>query len=281
MKLSTIVLLVLLFSNAVWAEFVLESVDVVVNEIQPDGSVKVRENIKLIIKGEYSQALYDNGYSGYSNNDLSFWSTTTELKDVKRHINPAKTSIEDFTLSPQPRKKCSPVQEICHGELILEYCARPSYNTTNDKEVAIEGTGLFGTENYKPRTIKYTLNPEALSFTTTDQGNIILDENVKFIVRFPDGTVVTKANPLPEDVEGDTLGRMTELSWGDMVLVKFTLEFEVEKSLEEEVSEFFFGFVELIDSAATGVYGFAILILVVIIVGGYLYINAAKRRKEE
>lgn len=275
----TLALFCLLVPGASHAEFLMKSVNVQVSDIEPDGSVMVRESIKMIIKGEYSQALYDSGYSGYSNNDLSFWSTTTGLKDVKRHINPAKTDIAEFTLTPQPRKKCNPIQEICHGELILEYKASPSYNTTEHGSVPIEGTGLFRTQDYKPRTTRYSLNPEALSFTTTEQGNIILDENVFFTIEFPEGTVVTDVNPMPEEVE--LPAKLSELTWEDVVLVKFKVEFEVEKSLEREVSEFVFGFVGLIENAITGPYGFAIIIISFIIIGGYLYINVSKRKKEE
>lgn len=274
-------LFALLLPDAVQAEFLLESVDVEVSGIQPDGSARVRESIKLIIQGDYSQALYDSGYSGYSNNDLSFWSTTTGLKDVKRHINPSTVEMRDFTLTPQPRKKCNPVQGVCHGELILEYSASPTYNTTDGLQVPMQGTGLFTIESYKPRTIRYTLNPEALSFMNTEQGNILLEDNVRFTMKFPSGTQVTKLNPFPEDVDVELPARISELTWEDMVLVKFTLVFDVEESLEKEVSEFFSGFVRAVESGLSGPYGFAIIILAFIIIGGYIYISTAKRKREE
>lgn len=259
------------------AQFVLESVNVVVSDIQYDGTVNVKENIKLIMEGEYYHELYDTGYSGQASNDLAFWSSATELKDVKKHINPEKGSITDFTLTPQPRGKCNPVQEICHGELILEYQVHPIYN----ESLPEENTGLFTTDDYKPRTIKYKLNTDALSFTTTDQENILLDERVYFTIKLPDGTMVTKLNPIPENEDVDLPARMSELSWTDLVLVNFVVEFDVEGSLEQEVTDFFLGFVQFIEDAIMGPYGFAIIIIIVIIIGGYLYINTAKRKKEE
>ncbi len=281
-KVLLAIMLIVLLPDAVRAEFILEGVDVEISNIMPDGSAKVRESIKFLITGEHSQALYDSGYSGYSNNDLSFWSTTTGLKDVKRHINAAKVNIKDFTLTPQPRKKCNPLQGVCHGELIFEYYTLPTYNTSEEgRNVPIPGTGLFTVENYKPRTTRYLLNADALSFTTTEQGNILLGNNIRLRIKFPDGNLVTKVNPLPEDVNVNLPARFSELSWEDMVLVKFTVEFEVEKSLEKEVSEFFFGIVDWVSSTLTGPYGVAVIILMIIIIGGYAYINAAKRRKEE
>jgi len=281
MKMTRFLFLLLLLPCAAHAEFILERVDVTISDIAPDGSVKVTENIKMIITGEHSSALYDSGYSGYYNNDLSFWSTTAELKDVKQHLNPSKVEIKDFRLKPQPRGKCNPVQGLCHGELVLEYTASPSYNRTEETPVPIAGTGLFTVDDYKPRTKRYTLNPEALSFTTTEQGNIILDDRVYFTIILPRGTAVHDVNPLPRDVEFELPAKVAELSWNDMILVKFSLIFEVEESLQEEVSDFFIGLVSGLDALVRGPYGLAVIAIIVILIGGYLYINMAKRKKEE
>ncbi len=271
----------LIVPNPVRAEFLLERVEVTISDIRPDGTAKITEDIKMIIKGEHSQSLYDSGYGGYYNNDLSFWSTTTGLKDVKQHVNPAKVDISDFRLRPQPRGKCNPVQMLCHGELILEYIASPSYNSTEHGKFPIAGTGIFTVEKTKPRTTQYTLNPQALSFTTTEQGNIILDEEVYLIIELPNDAVVYDVNPVPEDVDVEFPARIFQLSWNDMALVKFSLVFEIEESIQEEVSDFFLGVAEGIETAVRGEYGLAIFVLVAILIGGYLYINLTKRKKEE
>ncbi len=276
-----LLLMTLILSVVVHAEFILERVEVTISDIQTDGSVKVTEDIKMIITGEHSSSLYDSGYTGYYNNDLSFWSTTTELKDVKRHLSPTHVEIKDFRLKPQPRGKCNPIQDLCHGELILEYTASPSYNKSAETPAPIAGTGLFTVDEYKPRTKRYTLNPEALSFTTTDQGNIILGDRVYLIIDLPQDTVVHDINPLPRNVEMELPSKVSELSWNDMILVKFSLIFEVEESLQDEVSGFFMGLVGGIDTMIRGEYGFAVLIIAAILIGGYLYINMAKRKKEE
>ncbi len=281
MKTVSILFLLLLLPCAAHAEFILERVDVAISDIQSDGSVRVTENIKMIITGDHSSALYDSGYSGYYNNDLSFWSTTTELKDVKQHLNPSKVEIKDFRLKPQPRGKCNPVQGLCHGELVLEYSASPSYNRTSETPVPIAGTGLFTVDDYKPRTMRYTLNPEALSFTTTEQGNIILDDRVYLTMKFPPDTTVYDVNPLPRDTELGLPARATELSWNDMILVKFSLVFDVEESLQEEVSDFFLGLAGGFDALVRGPYGLAVIVIAAILIGGYLYINMAKRKREE
>ncbi len=281
MKNGRILFLILVMLSAVHAEFILERVEVTVSNIESDGSVKVTENIKMIITGEHSSSLYDSGYSGYYNNDLSFWSSTTALKDVKQHLNPSKMDITDFRLKPQPRGKCNPVQDLCHGELILEYTASPAYNKTEGSSVPVAGTGLFTVDEYKPRTKRYTLNPEALSFTTTEQGNIILDERVYLIIGLPQDSVVYDVNPLPDGEELELPARVSRLSWNDMILVKFSLVFDVEESLQEEVSDFFLGLAAGIDTMIRGEYGIAVIVIAVILVGGYFYISMAKRKKEE
>lgn len=281
MNSGRILFLILLMLSAVHAEFILERVEVTINNIESDGSVKVTENIKMIITGEHSSSLYDSGYSGYYNNDLSFWSSTTALKDVKQHLNPSKVEVTDFRLKPQPRGKCNPALDLCHGELILEYIASPSYNITDGSSVPIAGTGLFTIDEYKPRTKRYTLNPEALSFTTTEQGNIILDERVYLIIDLPRDSTVYDVNPLPDGEGLDLPSKVSQLSWSDMILVKFSLVFDVEESLQNEVSGFFLGLVGGLDTMIRGEYGIAVILIAVILIGGYLYIKMAKRKKEE
>lgn len=276
---SIILLCFILLSTSVAAEFILEKVEVVVSEIAPDGSAKVKESIKLMIRGKDSQALYDSGYGGYSSNDLSFWSSTTGLKDIKRHVNPPNGEITEFTLIPQPRKKCNPIQEICHGELILEYRVLPAFKKDRNPNIPIEETGLFTVDNYKPRTTRYSLNTRALSFTRTEQGNILLEKNIHLTIKLPEGTTVTKLNPFPEGIESELPASFRELTWSDMVLVRFILEFESEESLGKEVIDFFADFVRYIINGINGPYGSAIITIAIILVGGYLYIQKAKRKR--
>ncbi len=273
-KLALIAFLLVLSSNA---QFYFESTEVTVSNIQKDGSAKVHESIKLIMIGDYAHALYD---TGFEKNDLSYWSATTELDEVKLHMNPSKLEIKDLRLRPQPRKKCNPIERICHGELLLDYYIHPLYNQSGEMEVPLKGTGLFGVESYKPRTTRYTINPGALSFTTTEQGNIILNEDVSFTIELPEDSVVLDINPFPEDGETALPARIGRLSWTDAILVKFTLIFDVEESLGEEVSTFFLDIITQISGAVSGPHGFALVVLVVIILGSYAYINASKKKKE-
>lgn len=260
--------------------FLLERVEVQVSDVQSDGSARVHESIKFIILGSYSQALYD---VGFEHNDLAFWSTATGLKDVKKHINPAKGAISDFRLRPQPRTSCNPIQGTCHGELILDYYVHPSYNISEDgrTKTPTPATGLFNVDEYKPRTRRYTINPDALSFTTTEQNNIILDENVYFTISLPSDSVTLDVNPLPTKSDIKVPARVSELSWNDMILVRLSLIFDVERGLDAEVAEFFSNVLWGIVSGINSTHGYALVIISIILIGGYIYINIFKRKVED
>ncbi|MDD5339685.1 MAG: hypothetical protein PHV13_00365 [Candidatus ainarchaeum sp.] len=267
----------LLFITVANADFLMEQVDVTVSDIKPDGSAHVHESIKFLMFGNYSQSVYD---SGMTSNDLSFWSTNVGLKDLKLHVNTAKVDIRDFRLRPQPRTRCNPIQGVCHGELILDYLAYPSYqgNTTMEP---LAGTGLFTVEKYKPRTRRYTLNPSALSFTTTPEGNVILEQMVHLTVNPPQDSVVTDVNPQPADFAVQLPAHVDSLSWTDIVLVKFSLIFSVEDSIEKEVADFLSGITGSFTRTLSSPYGPSLIAVVLILAGSYLYITMAKRKGEE
>jgi hypothetical protein len=268
-------LLLLMLAALVNAEFLIERVDVAISDIKSDGSARVHESIKFVMFGNYSNSIYD---SGIGNDELSWWSSNIGLKDVKFHVNPADVDIRDLRVRPQPRTKCNPIQGICHGELILDYMAFPSFNNSS---VAAPGTGLFRLEKYKPRTIRYGINPGALSFTTTTEGNIILDENVYLTIELPPESVLLDVNPAPSDQALRLPDHVPSLSWSDIVLVKFSLIFDVEDSIDKEVSDFFSGIIISVLEILRGPGGLPLMILIVALIGSCIYVITAKRRGEE
>ncbi len=270
-KPAVMLLIILVAMGAVSAEFLLNEVIVTIYDIKPDGTAKVSESVKLIIKGAESQSDYDNGFSS---NDISFWSSVTKVPDVKYHVNPAKVAINDLRVLPQPRKKCNPIQEICHGELLIEYETGPIKSNGS----ATPGTGLFNVEQSKPRTTRYTLNPDALSFLTTPQGNILLAENVNLVLRLPEDAVLKELNPRPEGIPAGQKS-VTEIKWRDMILVKLAVVFEVEETLEKEVSGFFYDTYAMFNSMITGEYGWALIAIIAIVVSSYVYITLEQKER--
>ncbi len=268
-------LVLLLLAAMAHAEFVLESVDVTISDIGSDGSARVHESIKVIMFGDFSKSVYD---SGITNNKLSVWSNNTELKDVQIHVSPSLVDIRDFRLRPQPRTRCNPIQDLCHGELILDYWAYPSFD---EDEKPIGGTGLFTVDQYKPRTKRYTINPAALAFTKTPEDNIVLEERVYLNIELPSDSVTLDVNPLPGEEELDLPTHVSQLSWTDVVLVKFSLIFDVEESIDKEVTDFFSNIAKGISQTLASSHGLPLIALLVLIIASYLYIMMAKRRGEE
>lgn len=268
-------LLLLMLAALANAEFLIERVDVDISDIKSDGSARVHESIKFVMFGNYSNSIYD---SGIGNDELSWWSSNIGLKDVKFHVNPATVDIRDLRVRPQPRTKCNPIQGICHGELILDYMASPSFNSSS---VASPDTGIFKLEKYKPRTIRYSLNPSSLYFTTTPEGNIILDENVFLTVELPPDAVLLDVNPAPSDQNLKLPAHVDSLSWSDIVLVKFSLVFDVEDTIDKEVSDFFSGILIWTIETLRGPGGLPLILLIAALIGSSLYVITAKRRGEE
>jgi hypothetical protein len=254
-KKLLILFLLLAFSlsisqSVVEDKFIIEKVDVKISNINPDGSVRVHESIKLAMFGDYSISLYD---SAVSKSELSLWSNVTGLSDVKFHINPSKVAIREFRLRPQPRTRCNPIQGICHGELILDYLALPSF--TNNSSSPVSGTGIFSTYEIKPRTMRYVLNPNSLSFTSTSDGNLILSDSVFLTIAFPDSAELVDLNPAPVDSNIEVPSQVDELTWNDMALVRFSLVFDVEDSIDQEIVHFFSKFFENVLRFSTGTNG--------------------------
>jgi len=276
MRMPLVLLLLLSLVSAESQGFLIEKVDVTISDISADGSAKVHESIKFVMYGNYSNSLYD---SGIASNDLSVWHNNTGLSDVRMHVNTIVVDVRDFRLRPQPRTKCNPIQGICHGELILDYKAYPTYNSSSGNPVP--GTGIFTISKYKPRTMRYTINPSSLLFTTTPDGNIILEKDVYLTITLPSKSSTLDVNPQPADSSLDLPASVSSLSWSDIVLVKFSLVFDVEESIDKEVTDFFANIVSSISSTMSSAEGSALLLLMVIIIGSYLYIVMAKRRGEE
>lgn len=280
-------LAILLLLALTFAEFKLERAETIVSNIQKDGSAKVTEHIKFFVIGAYEQEKYK---AGISNNDLANWASLTGVNEVKIHINGANVDIRDFSLRPQPLSKCDPFLDLCHGELILSYEAYPYFNK-NTKE-QIKNTGIFNVDQYKPRTVKYTLNPQSLSFrtpsliqkndsavTTTSENVIILDKNVYFTIMLPQNNVVLDISQSPEEITIDPpVASVQKLIWTNTILGQFVVVFEVEQSLDKEVVEFFSNIPKTVQQILFGNQGLAIIIILVIIIGSVIYLKSLEKK---
>ncbi len=259
----------LFLASTLFADFQLQQVDITIKNINKDGTVLVQETYQFVVKTPYSKSLYE---SILNKNDLSSWSTTTGIKEMKLHVDPNTVDIANFRVKPQPLKKCNPFVDTCRGEVVLEYMALPFYNKSN--HVLLPGTGVFSISNQKPRTIRYVLNPQSLSFGSTDQSDPILDRITFLNVEFPENSLLLDLNPVPEDVELKIPSRIKILSWSNIILVKFAVQFEVEESLDKEVTEFFTSLLRSLQESFNGGQGLALILIVVILTGSYIYLRS-------
>ncbi len=273
------ILAIMLLLSVLHSAFVLKSVEVTVGDLNKHNIVHVRESIQFLVTSEYEKSLYE---TGFNRDDLSFWANLTNLKEVKLHLNPAYVDIKDseFALKPQPLKNCNYFTNVCQGELIIDYTAYPYYNATNG--VIIPSSGVFTVEFPKPRTTRYSVNPSAFAFSSTDLGDPKLERNIYLSFNLPRGTVIPSdesLNPRPVSLSRAAFPLVTsEISWTDMILVKFTAVFEVEESLDQEVVAFFSDLFQLVGEQIRGNQGIPILLIIFILLGGYFYLQKFKGR---
>ena len=265
-----LLLLLLLFSLAS-AEFRITALDVLA-DVQPEGSGQVTERMHLIITTDYHISLYE---SYLSKTDLASWASATGLEDVRAHLDNRYVNIKDLVVTPSPTSSCNVLADLCHGELLITYEAEPYMDSDGN---IVAGTGVFEAEEYKPRTTKYSVNPNALYFGESELGDVILGEKTRLTFMLPQGARIVEVSPAPdEESAGGGAGR-TQMSWTNRLLSHFTLEFEIEESLDQEVVSFFIGARTKVADLIYGPEGMAVLALAVIIVGAYFFLQTKVKR---
>ncbi|MFH1447473.1 MAG: hypothetical protein ABIG39_01300 [Candidatus Micrarchaeota archaeon] len=234
MRLGFALVLLLFLSLAAHGEFQQNNLSVTV-DLNQDGSAYVKEIVRISMNSG-SPIIYDTAIS--TANDLSSWRTKTNL-DLRFHFNRDVVDITDVTILPQPRDSCSGcVKDVCtqcFGTIIMRYRLGPIANKSE--------SGIVFMNHFKPRTINYTINPEAISFESSSSGNIILPENTRFTINVPAGAIVTKLNPLPKEIGGGVelpIHNISSFSWsGRTQLSTFEFSFQIEEPLSVEVLDFF------------------------------------------
>jgi hypothetical protein len=259
-------LLAVLMLSASFAAFTITAMDMVVN-VNDDGTADITESVYLLITTDYHISVYSNGLA---QNDLASWSSLTGLSEVRYHVDNRDVDVQDVVVRPQPVSRCNPLADLCHGELKISYHVDSYRNKAGEPANA---TGLFIADKYKPRTTRYSLNTGALAFEQSELGDVILGENQRLTFLMPGMVEIIKVAPLPEEVEVGEVPYLRELSWENTVLAHFKITFEKEESLDKEVLEFFMNARDALTGLVSGPEGPALIVLAVIIVGGYLHMQ--------
>ena len=107
------ILMLLLLVSISFAGFTFKQTEVVVKDIQEDGSVRIMEQIMFRIIGDSEKQLYENGIT---RNELSFWLNVTGITDIRMHVDTSKIHLEELRITPRPidENRCNPLQKICH-----------------------------------------------------------------------------------------------------------------------------------------------------------------------
>ncbi|MEM4389618.1 MAG: hypothetical protein QXG98_03065 [Candidatus Micrarchaeia archaeon] len=203
---------------------------------RPDGSAHVSEDIRIFIDDRPSIEIYDAGIA--ITNDITSWKVRTNISEVRHHVDRQLVDVRNIIVRPQPRDTCNSFLGTCYATIKMEYDAYPII----ENGTVVPGTGLFTAIRYKPRTTNYSLNARALSFESTQTGEIVLGDNQVLTIKIPPESVVTYIDPLPETMRERTLPLtgIYSFSWrGRTTLADFQLRYQIEQPLKEEVVEFF------------------------------------------
>ena len=230
----------LLMLGSLWCTFGLRNLDVSIT-LNNDGSAHVTESVKLFITGNHSIVLYEES-SKY--NDLSSWTTRTEIPEVSTHVNWGAVDILNLQVSPQQKFNCNMVANTCYGLLEISYDIYP-FNSS--------GSGAQFLHNYKPRTTRYVFQPQILTFPRSKTGDILLAKDYALRISIPEDAVRISLSPVPTNLLDEKplfhydsttnttyyLGQKRQFAWSDPTLPKFSLAYEREEGLENEVLSYF------------------------------------------
>ena len=171
-RLAAILFALVLLSMPVRADFSSKSLTVMIN-INPDGSANVEEQLAIIINGSDSENLYETTRTVYS--DITTWQTLTQLPDLRQHISGAKADTTNIRITPEPIGNCNSFLGTCQALILMDYNVLAAQN----------GSGLVAVDRYKPRTARYTLQQDALSFELTKSGDLTLLEGTQLMITVP------------------------------------------------------------------------------------------------
>ena len=272
---SIMLFALLLLPSAAHADFSMRSLSVFVN-INLDGSANIDEQLEMVINGSQSRDLYDATRASYS--DLTTWKTTTGLAEMRHHVTRAKAEVTDLRIIPQAIERCNSFLGTCYATVVIDYKMPASQN----------GSGLIQVDRYKPRTLRYSLKQDALSFEQTKTGDLILPTGTVISIAIPQNaekiffsTVPTSLAGEPEeDFKYDStsntryyIGTRRIFKWSGNALSKFQFTYEVELPLETEVVDFFVDSQTSVSDTIFGPQGLAALFIILTAAASFYYVN--------
>ncbi len=273
-----VLLAIILLSTAVHSAFLLRSLQITI-DAQKNGDAKVNERISMFLDSQDSVDLYK---SGLSINDLASWKERTGMSEMRYHVSAANVNIENVRIKPQPLERCNTVDGTCYATIVIDYTAAPlpQINGTNSSN---QTTGMFLMDNYRPRTVRYTLNPDTISTKRTDSGDILLDQYTTLTINIPDDAKLEALQPIPLNLVGNlTLPSKGyhSFTWTNAILPKMELVYTIEDPLETEIIDFFGSLENNVTNLFLGPSGAAIILIVGISLVSYVYFNRVSAKSK-
>ncbi|HIH19000.1 MAG: hypothetical protein UW92_C0001G0011 [Candidatus Jorgensenbacteria bacterium GW2011_GWA2_45_13] len=278
LKLAAFLLAAALFSTVTYADFSMRSLEVQVN-INRDGGANVEEKIALLISGTPSRELYEATRAAYS--DIATWKNRTKLSEMRHHISRVNTDITNIRVIPQSLESCNSFVGTCRATVLIDYAVPASAN----------GSGLVKVDRYKPRTAKYSLQQDALSFEQTKTGDLVLPSGTTISISIPQAAEKIYFSSLPQNLEDESesfrydqsanlrfyTGSTRIFNWQGDTLSKFQFSYEIESPLESEVIDFFQSSQNFVVQFFLGPQGFPAIFLLAIAASSILGFNRISR----
>jgi len=275
-RASVLSLFALIFLAGVpHADFSMKSLSVFVN-INLDGSANIDEQLEMVINGTSTRELYDATRAAYS--DLTTWKIRTELAEMRHHVTRAKAEVTELRIIPQAIERCNSFLGTCYATVVIDYKISATQN----------GSGLIQVDRYKPRTLRYSLKQDALSFEQTETGDLILPTGTVISIAIPQNAEKIFFSTVPTNLAGEPeedfkydstsntryyIGNKRIFKWSGNALSKFQFTYEVELPLETEVVDFFVESQNTVSSLIFGPQGLAVLFIILTAASSFYYVN--------
>ncbi len=265
---------ILILAGSMHAEFTLRALSVFMN-VNQDGSVNVEERLGIMMNGS-SRGLYEDTRAAYS--DLATWKNRTGLPEMRHHVSRVSADVANLRVIPQAIERCNAYMNLCHATVVLDYTVLAG---------AQNGSGLVKVDRYKPRTAKYAVQQNALSFEQTKTGDLLLPPNTNISIAIPDAAEKIYFSTIPENLAGQEntfhydqssnmryyTGKIRVFDWQGDTLSNFQFTYEIEFALETEVMEFFHSTQNSVIDIFLGPEGIAALIILVAGAATVYYFN--------
>ncbi len=233
-------------------------------KIYPDleGNAHIVEKIEIKIEGEDSINAYDNNIA--ITNDITSWKSRTGIDEIRYHINANIAPISNLRIIPLPKKRLSIINPAYTGILQIEY----------------DVSGLFNKTLVKARTYHYTIEKDALSFTTNNKGDIVLNENDYLYIIIPDESEIVSVDPLSQNI--DVLDKNEkEFFWkGKTTLEDFRFIYLHKISLSDEVEQYFIFIRDQFNAFIFSKEGTYLGIMIVLIIATYMLLKSKVKNNE-